>query len=91
MQVVIHHEYNEYCYSFYHLQPVISLTRSLTPKGMLPHSNQEIVFASKNVTTTNININVTEYIQRLLFYNIIANLSRNNFNNYCDFIFCFRS
>ena len=42
------------------LQPINSLTRSLTPNSLLSHSNQDIVFASKNVTTTNININVTK-------------------------------
>ena len=41
---------------------VNSLTRSLSsPAGMTSfNSNQDIVFASKNVTTTNININVTK-------------------------------
>ncbi len=42
------------------LQPINSLTRSLTPNSMPTHTNQDIVFASKNVTTTNININVTK-------------------------------
>ena len=39
---------------------VSSITRSLTPNAMPMHSSQDIVFASKNVTTTNININVTK-------------------------------
>lgn len=39
---------------------VSSITRSLTPNSMPVHSSQDIVFASKNVTTTNININVTK-------------------------------
>ena len=42
------------------LEPINSLTRSLNPTGLAPHTNQDIVFASKNVTTTNININVTK-------------------------------
>ena len=41
------------------VNPVSSLTRSLSSPG-LAHSSQEIMFASKNVTTTNININVTK-------------------------------
>ncbi|MBO5909980.1 MAG: iron-sulfur cluster assembly scaffold protein [Clostridia bacterium] len=41
---------------------VNSITRSLTTSGGVPSYNntQDIVFASKNVTTTNININVTK-------------------------------
>ena len=39
---------------------VSSLTRSLSPTSMSAHGTQDIVFASKNVTTTNININVTK-------------------------------
>ena len=39
---------------------VNSLTRSLSPTSMSAHGTQDIVFASKNVTTTNININVTK-------------------------------
>ena len=41
---------------------VNSLTRSLSSPGGMPSfgGNQDIVFASKNVTTTNININVTK-------------------------------
>ncbi len=39
---------------------ISSLTRSLNPAGMSAHNTQDIVFASKNVTTTNININVTK-------------------------------
>ena len=39
---------------------VSSITRSLTPNSMPLHSSQDIIFASKNVTTTNININVTK-------------------------------
>ena len=42
------------------LNTVNSLTRSLTANGGSRYSNHEIVFASKNVTTTNININVTK-------------------------------
>ena len=42
------------------IEPINSLTRSLTPNSIPAHSNQDIVFASKNVTTTNININVTK-------------------------------
>ncbi len=43
-------------------QPINSLTRSLSPTShvMGMHNTQDIVFASKNVTTTNININVTK-------------------------------
>ena len=42
------------------LTPINSLTRSLAPTGLASHNTQDIVFASKNVTTTNININVTK-------------------------------
>lgn len=42
------------------LNTVNSLTRSLTANGGSRYSNHDIVFASKNVTTTNININVTK-------------------------------
>ena len=36
-----------------------SLTRSLSPSGMASHNTQDILFASKNVTTTNINTTKT--------------------------------
>ena len=44
------------------VNPVSSITRSLNTPGGVPIRNntQDIVFASKNVTTTNININVTK-------------------------------
>ncbi|MFQ6724117.1 MAG: iron-sulfur cluster assembly scaffold protein [Clostridia bacterium] len=42
------------------VEPINSLTRSLTPNSLPSHSSQDIVFASKNVTTTNVNINVTK-------------------------------
>ncbi len=40
-------------------EPTNSLTRSLTPSAMPSHNTPEIVFASKNVTTTNINVTKT--------------------------------
>ena len=39
---------------------VNSITRSLTPNAMPIRNSQDIMFASKNITTTNININVTK-------------------------------
>ena len=79
------------------VSPTNSLTRSLTGGGIPYHKTQDIVFASKNVTTTNININVTKTTNSNGEYNneyskninvtsvsedsVISNSAPLNFNN----------